>query len=124
VAFVETVTQARTDGVIFQAALVDAQFTDQITLGQLKDAKILLIGRYRTDIRVTFEGETIEVRRLAERYKPGVSRFYKRFGCYTKRVWVTAPGAGDCDLLIVWKYLSDGLLLDPDSSTWRAWVAS
>ena len=110
VAFVETVTQARTDGVVFTAALVDAQFTDQITLGQLKDAKILLIGRYRTDIRVTFEGKTVGVRRLAERYKPGVSRFYKRFGCYVKRLRVTAPGAGDCDLLFVWKYLSDGSL--------------
>jgi hypothetical protein len=36
VAFVETVTQAGTDGVKFQAALVDVQFTDQITLGQLR----------------------------------------------------------------------------------------
>ncbi len=109
-AFVETVTQARTDGMMFQAALVDAQFTDQITLEQLRDAKIALIGRYRTDIRVTFEGETIGVRRLAERFKPGVSRYYKRFGCYVKRLRVTAPGAGECDLLIVWKYRSDGSL--------------
>jgi hypothetical protein len=70
----------------------------------------LLIGRYRTDIRVTFESETVGVRRLAERFKPGVSRYYKRFGCYIKRVRVTAPGAGECDLLIVWKYLSDGSL--------------
>jgi DDE superfamily endonuclease len=122
-AFVETVTQARTDGVQFKAALVDAQFTDQITLEQLREAKIALIGRYRTNIRVRFEGETISVRCLAERYKPGVSRYYKRFGCYVKRVRVTAPGAGECDLLIVWKYLSDGSLLDPDNSTWRAWVA-
>ena len=109
-AFVETLTQARTDGVAFVAALVDAQFTDQITLEQLRDAKILLIGRYRTDIRVVFEGETIAVRCLAERFKPGVSRFYKRFGCYAKRVRVTAPGAGECDLLLVWKRLSDGSL--------------
>jgi DDE superfamily endonuclease len=109
-AFVETVTQARTDGVEFQAALVDAQFTDQITLGQLREAKVALIGRYRTDIRVTFEGETVGVRRLAERFKPGVSRYYKRFECYAKRVRVTAPGAGECDLLFVWKRLSDGSL--------------
>jgi hypothetical protein len=109
-AFVETVTQARTDGVAFQAALVDAQFTDQITLEKLREAKILLIGRYRTDIHVTFDTQTIAVRCLAERFKPGVSRYYTRFGCYAKRLRVIAPGAGECDLLMVWKRLSDGSL--------------
>lgn len=110
VAFIETVMQARTDGVVFRAALVDAQFTDAATLEQLREAGIALVGRYRTDVRVACEGETITVRRLAERFKPGVSRFYPRFGCYVKRVRVTASGAGECDLLIVWKRLSDGSL--------------
>lgn len=110
VAFIETVTQARTDGIRFRAALVDAQFTDRVTLEKLCEAGIALIGRYRTDIHVMVDGQTIAVRRLAEQFKPGVSRYYPRFACYAKRLRVTAPGAGECDLLFVWKRLSDGSL--------------
>jgi hypothetical protein len=71
-ALVETVAQARADAIRFKAALLDAEFTAADTLKQLGLAGVAVIGRSRTDVIVTFEGERIRVRDLAERFADGV----------------------------------------------------
>lgn len=97
-------------GYPLKSVVVDAQFTSKLALRSL-DAwqrelglAVPLVGRFRTNTKVVYQGECLSFRELAERFPPGKkARYYKRFGWYVKRVKVVLPEVGEVDLLIVWK---------------------
>jgi hypothetical protein len=105
----ETIKQAKDDQLQFEAVLVDGEFTSKEALIGLAKISVPIIGRFRTDIKVEFEGEILSVKALAQKFKPGKSRYYKRFECYAKRVKVNITEVGCIELIIIWKRTSDGL---------------
>jgi hypothetical protein len=118
----KTATQARNDGIAFEAVLVDGEFTSKESLNGLAKAGIAIIGRYRTDVNVEFEGETLSIKALAQRFPPGKAHYYNHFGCYVKRVKVLIPGVGTIALIFIWKRVSDGLDLCVLVSTYEGGV--
>ncbi len=86
-----------------KAAVFDAQFTTRLGLRSLKFMPVAFVGRCRTDAWVILGREKVQVRTLAERYRPGRSRWYKRFRWYAKRVEVWLEEVGRVDLVLVWK---------------------
>ena len=86
-----------------KAAVFDAQFSTRLGLRSLKFMPIAFVGRFRTDAWVFLGRERVQVRTLAERYRPGRSRWYKRFGWYAKRLEVWLAEVGRVDLVLVWK---------------------
>ena len=117
-----TAIQARKDGIPFEAVLVDGEFTSKESLNGLAQAGIAIIGRYRTDVKVAFEDETLSVKALAQRFPPGKARYYAHFGCYVKRVKVLLPDVGEIALVFIWKRVSDGLDLCVLVSTYEGGI--
>lgn len=117
-----TASQARDDGISFEAVLVDGEFTSKEGLNGLAKAGIAVIGRYRTDVKVEFENETMSVRALAQRFPPGKARYYAHFGCYVKRVKVFLPDVGEVALVFIWKRVSNGLDLCVLVSTYEGGI--
>lgn len=86
-----------------KAAVFDAQFSTRLGLRSLKLLPLPFVGRCRTDLWVMVGKERVQVRELANRYPPGKSRYYKRFGWYSKRLKVFLDEVGRVDLVLVWK---------------------
>lgn len=79
------------------------KFTTRLGLRSLKFMPVAFVGRCRTDAWVYLGREHVQVRSLAERFPPGKSRWYKRFGWYAKIVEVWLEEVGRVDLVLVWK---------------------
>lgn len=105
-----------------KGVLVDAQFTTRLALRSLKHLSVGIIGRFRTNNKVIYEAQTVNVRELAERFPPGVARWYPRFRRYVKRLKVIVPEVGEVDLLIIWKAQGTGWYLSVLISTVDAGV--
>ena len=90
-------------GYEMKAAVFDAQFSTRLGLRSLKFMPDAFVGRCRTDAWVYLGREHVQVRALADRYRPGRSRWYKRFRWYAKRVEVWIEEVGRVDLVVVWK---------------------
>jgi hypothetical protein len=105
----EVVKQAKEDQIPFEGVLVDGEFTSKEALIGLAKISVPIIGRFRTDVKVKFEDESLSVKTLAQRFLPGKSRYYKRFECYAKRVKVNIVEVGCVELIIIWKRTSNGL---------------
>lgn len=86
-----------------EAVVFDAQFTTRLGLRSLKFMPVAFVGRCRTDAWVYLGREHVQARSLAERFPPGKSRWYKRFGWYAKIVEVWLEEVGRVDLVLVWK---------------------
>lgn len=91
-----------------KAAVFDAQFTTRLGLRSLKVLPVPFVGRCRTDLWVGYGKERVQVRDLAERYPPGRSRYYQRFGWYAKRLAIWLEDVGRLDLIIIWKAKGTG----------------
>lgn len=74
-------------GAKVKAVLVDAEFTTRLGLRSLKHLPLPLIGRFRTDAKVMFETQKLNVRDLAERFPPGKARWYPKLKRYVKRLF-------------------------------------
>ena len=61
------------------------------------------VGRCRTDLWVVHEKKRVQVRELAECYRPGRARYYARFARYAKRVRVWIEDVGHVSLMLIWK---------------------
>lgn len=105
-----------------KGVLVDAQFTTRLGLRSLKYITVGIIGRFRTNNKVMYEAEMVKVRELAERFPPGVARWYAKFGRYVKRLKVVIPEVGEVDLLIIWKAQGTGWYLSVLISTVKAGI--
>ena len=93
----------RKAGYELKAVVFDAQFTTRLGLRSLKSLPSAFVGRCRTDLWVVQGKERVQVRTLAERFPPGKSRYYKRYGWYVKRLKVWLEEVGRVDLIMVWK---------------------
>ena len=62
-----------------KAAVFDAQFTTRLGLRSLKFMPVAFVGRCRTDAWVILGREKVQVRTLAERYRPGRSPLVQAF---------------------------------------------
>ena len=83
-----------------KAVLVDAEFTTRLGLRSLKHLPLPFVGRFRTDAKIMFEAQTLNVRDLAERFPPGKARWYPKLKRYVKRPEVPT-------LLFTLKYLAN-----------------
>ncbi len=104
-ALLETVQHVRDQGVKFKAAVVDAGFVTKQAIEQLNTQSVPIVGRIRTNLIVEFEGQRVRIGVLAQRFRPGKARYYKRFDWYAKRVQVTLPDVGEVELIICWRRL-------------------
>jgi hypothetical protein len=86
-----------------RAVVFDAQFSTRLTLRTLKVLDLPFVGRCRTDLWVVQGKKRVQVKELAERYRPGQSRYYARFGRYAKRVQVRIEDVGTVSLVLIWK---------------------
>lgn len=90
-------------GASVKAVLVDAEFTTRLGLRSLKHLALPFVGRFRTDAKVMFEAQTLNVRDLAERFPPGKARWYPKLKRYVKRLGVVLEEVGVVNLIIIWK---------------------
>lgn len=89
-------------GYELKGVVVDAEFTNKLTLRSLPHFPVGIIGRFRSNTKVEYRGETLQAKVLAQQFKPGRARYYRKLGCYAKRLTVTLPEVGKLDLLFLW----------------------
>ena len=89
-------------GYELKGVVVDAEFTNKLTLRSLPHFPVGVIGRFRSNIKVAYQGQTLQARELAEQFRPGKARYYRKLGCYAKRLTVALPQVGKLDLLFLW----------------------
>lgn len=97
--------------------LADAPFSSRLTPRTLKLLRVPFVMRFRTNSQVMFEAQIVRVRELAERFRPGRSRWYPKLQRYVKRLSVVIPEVGEVDLLLVWKWQASGWYLTALVST-------
>jgi len=61
------------------------------------------LARIRSNSRVFYRKERLSIKTLAERFRLGKARYYKRFGRYAKKRRVFLPEVGKLYLLMIWK---------------------
>ena len=89
-------------GYDLKGVVVDAEFTSKLTLRSLPHFPVGIIGRFRSSTKVEYQGRTLQARVLAEQFKPGSARYYRKLSCYAKRLTVVPPQVGKLDLLVLW----------------------
>lgn len=105
-----------------KGVLCDAQFTTRLALRSLKHLPAGIIGRFRSNSKVVYQGQGVRVKDLAERHPPGLARWYAKLKRYVKRLRVTLPEVGEVDLVIIWKAQGCGWHLSVLVSTVAAGV--
>jgi hypothetical protein len=107
-------------GYELKGMLVDAEFTSKLTLRSLPHFPVGIIGRFRSSTRVEHEGRCLQAKVLAENYRPGKARYYRRLCLYAKRLTVLLPEVGKLDLIFVWYPHTTGFTLSILVSTIKA----
>jgi hypothetical protein len=103
-----------------KGVLVDAEFTSKLTLRSLPHFPVGIIGRFRSSTRVEYEGKRLQAKALAEDYKPGKARYYRRLRLHAKRLTVLLPEVGKLDLIFIWYPHNAGFTLSILVSTIKA----
>lgn len=101
-AMMNVVGEVLLSGYELRGVLVDAEFTSKLTLRSLPHFPVGIIGRFRSSTRVEYEGRQLQAKRLAEDYRPGKARYYRRLRLYAKRLTVLLPEVGKLDLIFLW----------------------
>lgn len=109
-------------GYELKGVLCDAQFTTRLALRSLQYLPAGIIGRFRTNTKIRYQGELVSAKALAERHPPGVARWYRKLKRYVKRLRVELPEVGEVDLVIIWKAQGYGWHLSVLISTVAAGV--
>ncbi len=107
-------------GYQLKGVVVDAQFTTSLGLRSLDLLNVPFIGKCRINLKVRYQEKLVKVKELAEQFRPGRARWYKRFGWYAKRLKVYLPEVGEVDLVLVWKHQGYGYELFALVSTVKA----
>lgn len=121
-ALVEQVAKVKATGYAIKGVVVDTEFTSRQTLVKLKAQDVAFMGRFRRSNDVTYQGQVIKAKDLAEQFPPGKSRYYPKLGVYAKRLEVELEDVGKVDLVIVWKAQGYGWYLSTFISTVDAGV--
>jgi len=90
-------------GYELKGVLVDAEFTSKLTLRSLKHFPVGIIGRFTSSTKVSFEGQELKAKDLAQQFPPGRAHRYTQLNCYAKRLRVSLPHVGELDLIVIWK---------------------
>lgn len=85
------------------AVLADAQFCSRLTMRSLKAMGVAFVMRFKKSNKVMADAQILKASELAERYPPGLARWYRNLKRYVKRVEVVIEEVGVVDLLLVWK---------------------
>jgi hypothetical protein len=99
---------------------VDAEFTGKLTLRSLPHFPVGIIGRFRSSSKVHYHGQLLQAKVLAEQFRPGKARYYKKLALYAKRLTVRLPEVGRLDLILIWVPQSSGFALTILVSTIKA----
>ncbi len=89
-------------GYELKGVVVDAEFTSKLGLRSLPHLPVGVVGRFRSSTRVEYQGQQLQARNLAEQFRPGRARYYRKLRCYAKRLTVVLPEVGKCDLVFIW----------------------
>lgn len=85
-----------------KGVVVDAEFTSKLTLRSLPHFPTGIVGRFRSNTKVTYQGQTLKAKSLAKQFPPGRARYYRKLKCYAKRLAVLLPDVGHLDIIVVW----------------------
>ena len=85
-----------------KGVVVDAEFTSKLVLRSLPHFPAGIVGRFRSNTKVVYDGQEQQARVLASQYPPGRSRYYPKLGCYAKRLKVMLKHVGMVDLIFLW----------------------
>ena len=101
-AMLNVVGDVLVSGYKLKGVVVDAEFTSKLTLRSLPHFPVGIIGRFRSSTKVEYQGQQLQAKVLAEQFRPGKARYYRRLSCYAKRLGVTLPDVGKIDLIVIW----------------------
>ena len=85
-----------------KGVLVDAEFTSKLTLRSLPHFPTGIVGRFRSNTKVEYQGQRLQAKELAEQFLPGKAHYYKRLRLYAKRLSVWLPDVGEIALIFIW----------------------
>ena len=85
-----------------KGVVVDAEFITRLSLRSLIHLTVGVIGRFKGNNNVCYQGQTSKARDLAKQFPPGRARYYRKLKCYAKRLTVSLAQVGLVDLIIVW----------------------
>jgi hypothetical protein len=109
-------------GIKVKALLVDAEFTTRLGLRSLKALPLAFVGRFKSNAKVLFEAQQLQVKDLAKRFSPGKARWYPKLRRYIKRLEIVFAEVGVVQLLIIWKAQGFGWHLTTLISTLNAGI--
>ena len=89
-------------GYALKGVVVDAEFITRLSLRSLMHLAVGVIGRFKSNNNVRYQGQKIKARDLAKQFPPGRARYYRKLKCYAKRLTVTLAQVGAVELIIVW----------------------
>ncbi len=107
-------------GYELKGVLVDAEFTSKLTLRSLPHFPTGIVGRFRSNTKVVYQGQRLQAKALAEQFRPGKARYYKRLRLYAKRLSVHLPDVGEIALIFIWYAHKTGFKLSVLVSTIEA----
>lgn len=107
-------------GYDLKGVVVDAEFTTKLSLRSLPHFPTGIIGRFRSNTKVHYQGQTLKAKVLAEQFPPGRARCYRKLKCYAKRLRVLLPDVGQLDLIVLWYPYGTGWKLSVLVSTIEA----
>lgn len=85
-----------------KGVVVDAEFTTKLSLRSLVHMDVGIIGRFRSNTNVSYQGQSLQARHLAKQFPVGKARYYRKLKCYAKRINVALANVGLVDLVIIW----------------------
>lgn len=89
-------------GYALKGVVVDAEFITRLSLRSLMHLAVGVIGRFKSNNNVRYQGQKIKARDLAKQFPPGRARYDRKLKCYAKRLTVTLAQVGAVELIIVW----------------------
>ena len=103
-----------------KAVTFDAGITARPALSKLKTQGIAFIGRIGVNNNIIYQGKEIGIKKFVQEFTLRKVHWYKKLGCYAKRLEVYLPSVGKIDLVIMWWWKKEGYTLSALASTLKA----
>lgn len=101
-AMIGVASEVAATGYELKGVVVDAEFTTKLSLRSLDQLALGVIGRFKSNNKVSYQGQTFKASELAEQFRPGRARYYRKLKCYAKRLTVELAHVGLVELIIIW----------------------
>lgn len=99
---IHTVNACRTAGVPIAGLLLDGEFGRDAAVTFSQETQIAVLIRAKASMTVQFEGESLTLDALGQKFPPQRCHLYDAFGWRVRRLRVSRE-VGDFDVLIVWR---------------------